>query len=113
MKRLTITTIAAAIALAFGASAMAAEGTSKAATSKTESPGEYVDDAVITTKVKAAIIGDSSVKATEVNVETYKGIVQLTGFVKSQADIDKAVKLAKGVKGVNSVQNKMVVKGMQ
>lgn len=113
MKRLTITAIAAAIALAFGANAMAAEGTSKAASSKTESPGEYVDDAVITTKVKAAIFEDASVKATEVNVETYKGIVQLTGFVKSRADIDKAVKLARGINGVKSVKNDMVVKGRQ
>ncbi len=113
MKRLTVTTIAAAIALAFGANAMAAESSSNAAASKKESPGEYVDDAVITTKVKAAIFEDASVKATEVNVETYKGIVQLTGFVKTRADIDKAVKLAKGVKGVKSVKNDMVVKGTQ
>jgi osmotically-inducible protein OsmY len=113
MKRLTITTIAASIALAFGANAMAAEATSKAATSKTESPGAYVDDAVITTKVKAAIFEDASVKATEVNVETYKGIVQLTGFVQSRADIDKAVKIAQGVKGVKSVKNDMIVKGKQ
>lgn len=113
MKRLSITTIATAVALAFGTSAMAAEGTPKAAASKTESPGEYVDDAVITTKVKAAIFEDASVKATEVNVETYRGIVQLTGFVKSRADIDNAVRLAKGVKGVKSVKNDMIVKGTQ
>lgn len=113
MKKFTITAIAAAIALVFGANAMAAEGTSKAAPSKTESPGAYLDDAVITTKVKAAIFEDASVKATEVNVETYKGIVQLTGFVQSRADIDKAVKLAQGVKGVKSVKNDMVVKGKQ
>ena len=113
MKRPTITVIAAAIVLAFGASAMAAEGTSKLATGKTETPGAYIDDAVITAKVKAAILKDESVKATEVNVETYKGIVQLTGFVKSQANIDKAVKIAKAVDGVISVQNNMVVKGMQ
>lgn len=113
MKRPTITTIAAAIALAFGVNAMAAEDMPKAAASKQETPGEYVDDAVITTKVKAAIFEDASVKATEVNVETYKGIVQLTGFVKSRADIDQAVKLARGVKGVKSVKNDMVVKGRQ
>jgi len=113
MKRLTITTIAAAIALIFGANAMAAEGTSKAATSKTETPGAYVDDAVITTKVKAAIVKDSTLKATEINVETYKGIVQLTGFVKSRADINQAVRLAQRVKGVKSVKNDMVVKGRQ
>ena len=113
MKRISITVIAAAITLSFGASAMAAEGTPKYDAGKTGSPGEYVDDAVITTKVKTALLKDESVKATEVNVETYKGIVQLTGFVKSQANIDKAVMLAKAVVGVISVQNNMVVKGMQ
>lgn len=113
MKSFTIPAIAAAIALAFGANAMAAEGTAKAAPGKTETPGAYLDDAVITTKVKAAIFDDASVKATEVNVETYKGIVQLTGFVQTRADIDKAVKLAQNVKGVKSVKNDMVVKGKQ
>ncbi|NJD34111.1 MAG: BON domain-containing protein [Betaproteobacteria bacterium] len=113
MKRLSITTIAIAIALAFGATAMAAEDTSKPATSKTESPGAYVDDAIITTKVKATIFEDASLKATEINVETYKGIVQLSGFVKSRADIDNAVKLAWGIKGVQSVKNDMIVKGTQ
>jgi osmotically-inducible protein OsmY len=113
MKPITITTVAAAIALAFGANAMAAEDTSKAAPSKTESPGAYIDDAVITTKVKAAIFENASLKATEINVETYKGIVQLSGFVKSRADIDNAVKLAQGIKGVRSVKNDMIVKGTQ
>lgn len=115
MKRFTITAIAAAITLAFGASAIAADATTAPAASanKSETPGQYVDDAVITAKVKAAVFEDASIKATEVNVETYKGVVQLTGFVKSRADIDKAVKLAKGVKGVKSVKNDMVVKGQQ
>jgi osmotically-inducible protein OsmY len=81
--------------------------------SKHESTGEYVDDAVITTKVKAAVLGDSSLKSAEINVETYKGTVQLTGFVRSRADIDKAVAVAKAVKGVTSVKNDMIVKGQQ
>jgi osmotically-inducible protein OsmY len=81
--------------------------------SKKESAGEYVDDAAITAKVKAAVLGDASLKATEINVETYKGVVQLTGFVKSRTDIDKAVQVAKGVKGVTSVKNDMIVKGQQ
>jgi osmotically-inducible protein OsmY len=81
--------------------------------SKKESTGEYVDDAVITTKVKAAVLGESSLKSAEINVETYKGIVQLTGFVRSRADIDKAVAVAHSVKGVNSVKNDMIVKGQQ
>lgn len=82
-------------------------------TSKKESAGEYVDDAVITSKVKASILGESSLKSTEINVETLKGTVQLTGFVRSRADIDKAVAVARSVKGVTSVKNDMVVKGQQ
>ena len=82
-------------------------------TSKKESAGKYVDDAVITTKVKAAILKEPSLKSTEINVETSKGMVQLTGFVSSRADINKAVKVAKGVKGVKSVKNDMILKGTQ
>ena len=78
---------------------------------KKESAGAYVDDAVITTKVKAAVLEDSSLKSAEINVETYKGIVQLTGFVSSRAAIDKAVALARSVKGVTSVKNDMTIKG--
>ncbi len=79
-------------------------------TAKKESTGEYVDDAMITTKVKAAVLETSSLKSSEINVETYKGTVQLTGFVRSKADIDKAVEVAKGVKGVKSVKNDMLLK---
>jgi hyperosmotically inducible protein len=119
MNKLPITTIAAAITLAFSAGTMAATDASKddskaaAPASKTESPGAYADDAVITGKVKAAVLGDSSLKSAEINVETYKGIVQLSGFVRSRADIDKVVKIAHGVKGVASVKNDMIVKGQQ
>ena len=81
--------------------------------SKDESPGEYVDDTVITTKVKATILEEPSLKSAEINVETFKGIVQLTGFVRSRADINKAAELAKGVKGVKSVKNDMILKGTQ
>lgn len=77
---------------------------------KKESAGEYFDDAVITTKVKAAIVKEDSLKATEINVETYKGVVQLSGFVSSEADIKKAVEVARGVKGVTSVKNDMRLK---
>ena len=59
-----------------------------ASTSTREGTGEYIDDTVITNKVKAAIINDPTLKATEINVETFKGVVQLSGFVASQADID-------------------------
>ena len=81
-----------------------------ASTQKQEGTGEYVDDTVITAKVKAAIMGDSSLKATEINVETFKGVVQLSGFVISTADINKAVEHARNVEGVKSVKNDMRLK---
>jgi hyperosmotically inducible protein len=81
-----------------------------ASTAKQEGTGEYIDDSVITAKVKAEIFADASLKSMEINVETFKGVVQLSGFVSSQADIDRAVELAKGVKGVISVKNDMRVK---
>jgi osmotically-inducible protein OsmY len=79
-------------------------------TAKTEGTGEYVDDSVITTKVKAAIFNDPALKVNEINVETFKGVVQLSGFVRSQADIDKGVQVARGVAGVKSVKNDMRLK---
>ena len=81
-----------------------------ASTSKQEGTGEYVDDVLITSKVKAAILGESTLKSAEINVETFKGIVQLSGFVNSQADINKAVEITRGVKGVKSVKNDMRLK---
>lgn len=86
---------------------------SAVSSTKKESAGAYVDDAVITTKVKTAVLEESSLKSAEINVETYKGIVQLTGFVGSRAEIDKAVAVAGSVKGVASVKNDMIVKGKQ
>jgi hyperosmotically inducible protein len=80
-------------------------------TSQKEGTGEYIDDSVITTKVKTAIFNESTLKSAEINVETFKGVVQLSGFVSSQADINKAVELARGVSGVTSVKNDMRVKG--
>ena len=81
-----------------------------ASTAKHEGTGEYVDDTVITTKVKAAIFNEPTLKSAEINVETFKGVVQLSGFVSSQADIDKAASLARSVKGVSSVKNNMRLK---
>jgi osmotically-inducible protein OsmY len=75
-----------------------------------EGTGEYLDDSVITTKVKAAIIGEPGLKSSEINVETFKGVVQLSGFVNSRQDIDAATKVARGVKGVTSVKNDMRLK---
>ena len=75
-----------------------------------ESTGEYITDSWITTKVKAALADDRQVKATEVNVETFKGVVQLSGFVSSDTAMYEAVRIARGIKGVKSVNNDMRVK---
>ena len=81
-----------------------------ASTAKQEGTGEYIDDAVITTRVKAEILKEDTLKVAEINVETFKGIVQLSGFVKSMDDQHTAVKLARGVPGVKSVKNDMRAK---
>ncbi|MBK7422255.1 MAG: BON domain-containing protein [Propionivibrio sp.] len=81
-----------------------------ASTTKQEGTGEYVDDTVITTKVKAAIFNEPTLKSAEINVETFKGVVQLSGFVSSQAAASKAVELTRGVRGVTSVRNDMRMK---
>ncbi len=81
-----------------------------ASTAKKEGTGEYIDDSIITTKVKAAVLNEPTLKSAEINVETFKGVVQLSGFVNSQEDIAKAASVAKGVKGVTSVKNDMRLK---
>jgi len=81
-----------------------------AGTPKTEGTGEYVDDTVITTKVKSAIFAEPTLKSAEINVETFKGTVQLSGFVNSQADVNKAIEVTRGVGGVKSVKNDMRLK---
>ena len=78
-----------------------------AGTSTKEGTGEYVDDTVITTKVKAAIFNEPTLKVFQINVETFKGTVQLSGFVSTQANISRAVEVARGVPGVTSVRNDM------
>lgn len=84
-----------------------------ASTSKQESTGEYIDDSVITTRVKTAVFQEPTLKSAEINVETFKGVVQLSGFVNSASDINKAVEVARSIKGVSSVKNDMRVKGRQ
>lgn len=81
-----------------------------ASTPKHEGTGAFIDDTVITTKVKAAIFNEPSLKSAEINVETFKGIVQLSGFVSSQGAIEKAVEVARSINGVKSVKNDMRVK---
>ena len=81
-----------------------------AATSTREGTGEYVDDSAITAKVKSAMLGSSGLKSTDINVETFKSVVQLSGFVNSQAQMAQAVRVAQGVGGVKSVKNDMRLK---
>jgi osmotically-inducible protein OsmY len=81
-----------------------------ASTSKQESTGEYIDDSVITTKVKSLLAADDFLKSFQISVETYKGTVQLSGFVGSEKAVDKAGQIARGVKGVTSVKNDLIVK---
>jgi osmotically-inducible protein OsmY len=81
-----------------------------ASTAKQEGTGEYVDDSVITTKVKAALLNEPNLKSGEINVETFKGVVQLSGFVSSQAAANRATEVARGIAGVKSVKNDMRVK---
>ena len=81
-----------------------------ASTRTHESAGEYVDDSVITTKVKALLAVDDFLKLFQISVETYKGTVQLSGFVSSKKAVDKADKIVRSVKGIKSVKNDLVVK---
>ena len=81
-----------------------------ASTPTKESTGEYVDDSTITTKVKAAILEDPGLKVFQINVETFKGTVQLSGFVDSAQNVNRAGEVARSVKGVKSVKNNLVVK---
>jgi len=75
-----------------------------------ESTGEYLDDSVLTTKVKSTILGDSKLKVLQINVKTFKGVVQLSGFVDSESAATRAVELARTVKGVKMVNNSLIVK---
>jgi hyperosmotically inducible periplasmic protein len=81
-----------------------------AATSTRQSTGEFVDDATITTKIKAEFVRDEVVKALDVKVDTFKGVVQLSGFVDSVAQKERAETIASGVAGVKSVKNSITVK---
>jgi len=81
-----------------------------ASTPTRESSGQYIDDSVITTKVKAAIFDDPSLKVFQINVKTFKGAVQLSGFVDSAQSINKAGEVARSVEGVKSVKNDLIAK---
>ena len=81
-----------------------------APTATREGTGEYVDDTVITTKVKAAILNEPTLKSAEINVETFKGVVQLSGFISSPAAKSRAVEVTRAVGGVKSVKDDMRIK---
>lgn len=106
--KLSVPTLVALLALGGG---IATVSTGCAGSPTQQSTGEFVDDATITTKVKAAMVRDPVVSALDVNVDTFKGTVQLTGFVDTQEQAQRAEQIAAGVQGVTSVQNKVTVKG--
>jgi osmotically-inducible protein OsmY len=80
------------------------------ATRTHESTGEYVDDSVITTKVKSLLAADDFLKSFQIGVESFKGVVQLSGFVNSQKAVDKAIEITRSVNGVKSIKNDLIVK---
>ena len=84
--------------------------TACAATRTHESTGEYIDDSVITTKVKSLLAADDFLKSFQISVEAYQGTVQLSGFVNSQKAVDKAGEIVRSVKGVKSAKNDLIVK---
>lgn len=81
-----------------------------ASTQHQSSTGDYVDDSVITTKVKAAIFNEPTLKTLQITVVTFKGEVQLSGFVDTAQSVTKAGEVARSVKGVTSVKNDLIVK---
>jgi osmotically-inducible protein OsmY len=81
-----------------------------ASTETKSGTGEYIDDTVITTKVKSAIFAEPDLKSMQINVETFKGVVQLSGFVDSSQSVNKAARVARGVNGVLSVKNDLIVR---
>lgn len=84
-----------------------------AATDTHEGTGGYVDDSAITTKVKSELLATKGVDSTEISVETFKGVVKLSGFIDNLDMIDTAIRTAQAVNGVKSVTNDMTVKGQQ
>ncbi len=110
MNNSTLRTVALAALLGLG-SATVLSACSSSPTK--ESGGQYFDDTTITAKVKSDFVLDKTVDATNIKVETYKGTVQLSGFAKSQAEINKAVQIARNVAGVQTVKNDILLKKAQ
>jgi osmotically-inducible protein OsmY len=105
MTKLTLTLITAAGLALAGTTTLGC-----ASTSRHESTGEYIDNSVITAKVKSSILNEPTLKSFEINVKTYKDVVQLSGFVDSAASARRAGEVAAGVKGVSKVTNDLLVK---
>jgi hypothetical protein len=101
MKRLIPATMLSAIALLLWGCA---------ATPHRQSAGEYIDSASITTRVKAALLNDPEVRGTDIGVDTFRGVVQLNGFVEEPYQAEKAEEIAWGVGGVRRVQNNLTIK---
>ncbi len=113
MKRVLMMAVALIISIAFMSPVMTPEKVTAAESmdkTEKESVGKYVDDSVITTKIKALLAQDDILKAFQISVETYKGTVQLSGFVNSQQTVDKAGEITRNVQGVKSVKNNLIVK---
>ena len=99
----TLSALCVAVIMAMAISACAPTKTS-------EGTGGYIDDTVITTKVKSALLAAKDIKSTQISVETFKGRVQLSGFVSSRHDADRAVEVTRTVPGVKSVSNQMLIR---
>lgn len=102
-KRISLLCLTIALAFVFGC----------AATSTREGTGGYIDDSAITAKVKSGLLGEPGMNSNDIQVETFKGVVQLSGFVTSTAQINTAVAITRKVDGVRDVRSNMVVKGQQ
>lgn len=109
-RKISLTALLLLGVLPFGAIAGGTEQPVSGRATTEKSAGEYIDDAAITAKVKAAFIQEEAVKATEINVDTFKGVVQLSGFATSPTDVNRAVQVASNVPGVKSVKNDIRLK---
>lgn len=110
IKHCSAFSLALVLTIAGYGTAISAERMDMAAGEGGQTAGEYVDDAMITTKVKAALVNDPSLSAFDINIETHQGVVQLNGFVDSQGAINSATEVARRVEGVKSVENNLQLK---
>jgi osmotically-inducible protein OsmY len=108
MKRLRVSLQRALLALSLAAAPLAAVAC--ASDPSARSTGEYVDDKVVSAKVKAALVGDPTTKAYQIGVTTYEGVVQLSGFVDSTAQVARATEVARSVDGVREVKNELQIR---